>query len=99
MRTAPVWKALAVALSFAVALPAIAQQKPAAPRANWTSVEEALGRKGAIQTGDVIRFSFPRSDLTVSVAGVTLKPALAHSSRADVWEPVTQRARMPAYAS
>ncbi len=80
MRTAPVWKALAVALSFAVALPAIAQQKPAAPRANWTSVEEALGRKGAIQTGDVIRFSFPRSDLTVSVAGVTLKPALALGS-------------------
>lgn len=44
---------------------------------NWAPVEEALGRKGAMQPGDVIKFSFPRSDLTVTVGGVTLKPALA----------------------
>jgi hypothetical protein len=60
-----------IACLFAAA-PAIAQ-KPA----NWTPVEEALGRKGAMQPGDVIKFSFPRSDLTVTVGGVTLKPALA----------------------
>jgi hypothetical protein len=40
-------------------------------------VEEALGRKGAMQPGDVIKFSFPRSDLSVTAAGVALKPALA----------------------
>jgi hypothetical protein len=40
-------------------------------------VENAIGRKGAMQPGGVIKFSFPRSDLTVNVAGVTLKPALA----------------------
>lgn len=53
-----------------------AQQKGAA-MTNWGLVEDALGRKGAMNPGDVIKFSFPRSDLSVSVGGVTLKPALA----------------------
>jgi hypothetical protein len=44
---------------------------------SWTAVEDALGRKGAMQPGNVIKFSFPRSDLSVSVGSVTLKPALA----------------------
>jgi hypothetical protein len=51
-------------------------QQPSTPVA-WASVEAALGRKGAIQPGNVIKFSFPRSDLSVSVGGVPLKPALA----------------------
>ena len=60
-------------VALAVSAPLAAQ--PAA--ANWAPVEEALGRKGAMQPGDVIKFGFPRSDLTVTVGGVTLKPALA----------------------
>jgi len=44
---------------------------------NWSSVEQALGRKGTANPGGVIRFSFPRSDLSVNVSGITLKPALA----------------------
>src|SRR5437868_4346129 len=51
-------------------------QQPSTPAA-WASVEAALGRKGAMQPENVIKFSFPRSDLSVSVGGVTLKPALA----------------------
>jgi hypothetical protein len=47
------------------------------PVPNWAPVEQALGRKGAAQPGDVIKFSFPRSDLSVTIGGVTLKPALA----------------------
>ena len=43
-------------------------------------VAEALGRAGAAQPGGVVRFSFPRSDLTVVADGVTLKPALALGS-------------------
>lgn len=43
----------------------------------WSAVETALGQKGAMNPGDVIKFSFPRSDLSVVVDGVTLKPALA----------------------
>jgi hypothetical protein len=55
--------------------PLLAQQ-PAAPQ-GWSSVEDALGRKGAMQPENVIKFAFPRSDLSVTVGGVTLKPALA----------------------
>src|SRR5438045_8477763 len=51
-------------------------QQPTTPAA-WASVESALGRKGAMQPGNIIKFSFPRSDLSVNVGGVTLKPALA----------------------
>jgi hypothetical protein len=46
----------------------------------FSGAEEALGRKGAMQPGDVMRFSFPRSDLSVVVDGVTLKPAFALGS-------------------
>jgi len=61
-----------------IAPAALAQQPaPSGSTARWAAVEEALGRKGAPQPGDVIKFSFPRSDLTVTVDGVTLKPALA----------------------
>jgi hypothetical protein len=47
---------------------------------DWSPVEQALGRKGASNPGDVIKFSFPRSDMAVSVGGVQLKPALALGS-------------------
>jgi len=46
----------------------------------WTAVESAIGRKGVMQPGNVIKFSFPRSDLSVSIGGVRLKPALALGS-------------------
>ncbi len=52
-----------------------AQQPATAP--NWTSVEDAFGRRGAMQPGGTIKFSFPRSDLSVHVGDITLKPALA----------------------
>ncbi len=47
---------------------------------NWTAVEQALGRTGALQPGDVYKFGLPRSDLTVVVDRVPLKPALALGS-------------------
>lgn len=45
--------------------------------ADWKSVEQALGKAGSMQPGDVYKVSFPRSDLKVTAAGVELKPALA----------------------
>ena len=47
-----------------------------AQEADWQKVDEALGRKPAV-TGDVHRYGFPRTDLTVTLDGVTIKPALA----------------------
>jgi len=58
----------------ALGMPAAAQQQGAG---SWGAVEAALGRKGAMQPGGVMKFGFPRSDLHVTVDGVTLKPALA----------------------
>ncbi len=43
---------------------------------DWQKVDAALGRSGAV-TGDVHRYGFPRSDLQVTVDGVTIKPAFA----------------------
>ncbi len=47
---------------------------------NWTAVEQAMGRAGAMQPGDVYKFGLPRGDLTVVVDGIRLKPALALGS-------------------
>lgn len=69
---------LALAIVAITTSPLRAQQSPSS--ANWTAVETALGRKGAMQPGDVIKFSFPRSDLSVTIGGVSIKPALALGS-------------------
>jgi hypothetical protein len=47
---------------------------------DWPSVDDALGRAGTVQTGDVHRYNFPRSDLAVTLDGVRIKPALALGS-------------------
>src|SRR5258708_24532080 len=44
---------------------------------SWPAVDEALGRPGTTQHDGVRRYSFPRSDLSVQLDGVTIKPALA----------------------
>jgi hypothetical protein len=59
-----------------------AAQAAAAParQIDWKAVEQAMGRTGATQPGDVYRFSMPRSDLSVTVQGVHLRPTLALGS-------------------
>ena len=52
----------------------------AAPKRDWKEVDQALGRAGTLLPGDVYKVSFPRSDLTVTLDGVTIKPALALGS-------------------
>src|ERR1700719_2224762 len=44
---------------------------------DWQKVDEAIGRKPAVVSGDVHRYGFPRSDLSVTLDGVSIKPALA----------------------
>jgi hypothetical protein len=44
---------------------------------DWTSVDQAMGRKGADQPAGVHKYSFPRSDLHITVDGTQIKPALA----------------------
>jgi hypothetical protein len=48
---------------------------------NWhAAVDSALGRAGAMQADSVYKFGFPRSDLSVSIGDVKLRPALALGS-------------------
>jgi biotin operon repressor len=47
-----------------------------AQEVDWQKVDDALGRKPAV-SGDVHRYGFPRSDLSVTLDGVTIKPGLA----------------------
>jgi len=63
-------------LAWATAAPATAQEPPKA----WAGVDSAIGRLGTSQPGDVRKYSFPRSDLRVTVGEVALKPALALGS-------------------
>lgn len=51
----------------------------AAVSPDWSAVAEAIGKPGAVQ-GQVYRISFPRSDLTITVDGVRVRPALALGS-------------------
>ena len=47
---------------------------------DWTKVDDAIGKKGAAQPGGVYKFGFPRSDLSITVDGVAIKPTLAFGS-------------------
>jgi len=51
-----------------------------APASNWKEVEEAMGRPGQVQPGDVIKFGMPRKDLHVVLDGVDIKAGLALGS-------------------
>jgi hypothetical protein len=57
----------------AMALPATLAS---AQDVDWAKVDAAIGRTAAV-TGDVHRYGFPRTDLNVTVDGVTIRPALA----------------------
>jgi hypothetical protein len=71
------------ALAFCIGVPsgrADAQGGGTRPTSDWAAVDEALGRKGAVQPGDVVKYGFPRSDMQVTIAGVAIKPGLALGS-------------------
>jgi Domain of Unknown Function (DUF1259) len=66
-------KLLAVCAAVASATAANAQD------IDWQKVDAAIGRGGAV-TGDVHRYGFPRTDLQVTIDGVTIRPSLALGS-------------------
>src|SRR5437879_3361038 len=47
---------------------------------NWKPVEDAMGRPGQMQPGDVMRFGMPRKDLHVTLGDVAIKAGLALGS-------------------
>jgi len=63
-------------ITAACAFAALAGSAAFAQDIDWKKVDEAFGRSGAV-AGDVHRYGFPRSDLQVTLDGVTIKPAFA----------------------
>ncbi len=49
---------------------------------DWKAVEQALGKPGQMQPGDVFRIGMPRTDLNVTVKGVPVKAGFALGSYA-----------------
>jgi Domain of Unknown Function (DUF1259) len=68
MRAVPMFMICGLALTIASA--ARAQE------IDWKKVDDAFGRSAAV-AGDVHRYNFPRTDLNVTLDGVTLKPGFA----------------------
>jgi hypothetical protein len=48
----------------------------AAPAQDWKPIRDALGREGKVDEG-ILRITFPRSDLKVSLNGVPVSVELA----------------------
>lgn len=65
---------IAPAVILATSLSSIA---PALAAPDWSKVDQAIGRSAPTMPGDVHRYGFPRSDLHVTVDGITLLPAFA----------------------
>jgi len=61
-----------------VVVPAVAR----AADPDWKAVEQALGKSGQLQPGDVFRVGMPRTDLAVTVKGVLVKAGFALGSYA-----------------
>ncbi len=66
---------------LSVVIAGVAPSSTRAQAASWQAgVDSALGRKGAVQTDSAYKFSLPRTDLSVTIGAVALKPALALGS-------------------
>jgi hypothetical protein len=71
-----VWATVAI-VAVAMGPGVAAARAQAADSVNWKAVDAAVGRPSVAQPGDVHRFNFPRGDMRVTAAGVSIKPALA----------------------
>jgi hypothetical protein len=60
----------------------VAQQSANQPTTppEWKNIEQAIGKIGALQSGAIFKFSFPRRDLQVNARGIQIKPAFALGS-------------------
>ena len=66
---------------------------PSAGAIDWKPVDQAMGKPGTHLPGNVYKFSFPRSDLQVTLGGVVLKAGLALGSHVE-FLPMGQQAMM-----
>src|SRR5713226_4313804 len=76
----PLLKSALVLVGLAVVVGISARARGADP--DWKAVEQALGKSGQLQAGDVFRVGMPRTDLSVTVKGVPVKAGFALGSYA-----------------
>jgi len=74
------WKHAVVVAGFTVLAGSPGGALAADP--DWKAVEQALGKSGQLQAGDVFRVGMPRTDLSVTVKGVPVKAGFALGSYA-----------------
>jgi Domain of Unknown Function (DUF1259) len=74
------WKRVGLAVGFSVFAGGLGGAIAAPP--DWKAVEQALGKSGQLQAGDVFRVGMPRTDLAVTVKGVPVKAGFALGSYA-----------------
>ena len=72
--------ATALVIGTLLLAPIQAQNPQTQPDSQWKTLEQALGRTGKAQPGDVYKFGMPRSDMQVTVEGVPIKASLALGS-------------------
>ncbi|HKW95587.1 MAG TPA: DUF1259 domain-containing protein [Methylomirabilota bacterium] len=75
-----VWKHALIAVGITAL--AVSAGGALAAEPDWKAVEQALGKSGQLQPGDVFRIGMPRTDLSVTVKGVAVKPGFALGSYA-----------------
>jgi hypothetical protein len=74
---------LAFTLAILAVVSLLASTTPLrAAQPDWKAVEQALGKSGQLQDGDVFRVGMPRTDLSVTVKGIPVKAAFALGSYA-----------------
>src|SRR5437762_7808217 len=74
------YQPVAIVLFLAVLAAAVPPSGAADP--DWKAVEQALGKTGQLQPGDVFRIGMPRTDLSVTVGSVPVKAGFALGSYA-----------------
>lgn len=67
---------VALVVAGAAGMPGL-PARVAAATPDWKAVEQALGKSGELQDGDVFRVGMPRTDLSVTVRGVAVKAGFA----------------------
>src|SRR5207244_4992505 len=65
---------------LALLLTACASTTQPVHRTDWKDVDGAIGKSGTLHPDGVYKFSFPRSDLDVTVGALHIRPALALGS-------------------
>jgi hypothetical protein len=69
-----------VATILAITFSLMGNAKAQSSDSKWKALEDAMGRSGQTQPGDILRFAMPRKDLHVTLGDVLLKPGLALGS-------------------